>query len=298
MAPFASVKKHAFFTVDVEEWFNASVVERNLPRGVEKSYESRLQGQIDRILSLLEQKGALATFFWLSPLSQKFPTLVRSLSDAGHEIASHGMTHRRLETLTPQELQSELSDSKKALEDICGQKVHGFRAPNFSITDQALELIEQTGYSYDSSVVPGHWHRGYGQLKEHRVRSGAPYLIRPQLHEVPLTVGPFQIPCAGGAYLRHLPFPVFKALFLWESGRTASAPRKDTRWPETEENNRPNPYKACLYLHPWEVDAYQPLPQKMPWVDRVRHTRNAECVENRLKKLMTEVQFGRILDAL
>ena len=268
-----------------------------MPRHHWPQQESRLQAQMERIVALLEEAKATATFFWLSPLAQKFPAMVRSLVEAGHEIASHGVTHKRLESLSTGELTSELVESKSILEDLTGQPIYGYRAPNFSITDKALELLESAGYRYDSSVVPSQWHKGYGQLQHHTIQKGAPYLIRPHLMEVPLTVGPLGIPCSGGAYMRHFPYILFERLFLNKRPIVTSL-LVTSKLVTTPLVTTPLVTSKLFYLHPWEVDAHQPLPQKMPWLDKVRHTRNAECVENRLKKLMTEVQFGRILDAL
>ena len=285
-------KTPAFFTIDVEEWFHASVVERSVPRHQWPQQESRLQAQMERIVALLEEAKATATFFWLSPLAQKFPVMVRSLVEAGHEIASHGVTHKRLESLSTAELTSEFVESKSILEDLTGQPIYGYRAPNFSITDKALELLESAGYRYDSSVVPSQWHKGYGQLQHHTIQKGAPYLIRPHLMEVPLTVGPLNIPCSGGAYLRHFPYILFERLFFNDS------PLVTSLLVTSKQATTPLVTSKLFYLHPWELDALQPLPKGMPWIDKVRHMRNANEVEKRLKRLMEKVQFGRILDAL
>ena len=44
--------------------------------------------------------------------------------------------------------------TKKMLEEAIGEAVLGFRAPAFKIDRQIVKAIEQSGYKYDSSVVP------------------------------------------------------------------------------------------------------------------------------------------------
>jgi len=80
----------AFFTVDVEEWYQPAVMERYVPRARWGNQPLRLQEGLHIISELLDKHEVKATFFCLSDLPKTHHALLRSLSDKGHEIASHG----------------------------------------------------------------------------------------------------------------------------------------------------------------------------------------------------------------
>jgi peptidoglycan/xylan/chitin deacetylase (PgdA/CDA1 family) len=79
--------------------------------------------------------------------------LIRAAAEAGHEIASHSLTHPRLTTLEPVAKRREIAESRERLATELGVAVRGFRAPGFGIDRECLELIDEAGYTYDSSVL-------------------------------------------------------------------------------------------------------------------------------------------------
>jgi polysaccharide deacetylase family protein (PEP-CTERM system associated) len=264
----------ALFTVDVEEWYQPAVIERYVPRNSWQSQPLRLNHNLSIITELLDEYNFKATFFTLSSLPKQHHALLRSLTDKGHEIASHGHSHRSFTTLSLKEIEEELVLSKKILEDITGKQVVGFRAPNFSITDDTVELLVQKGYQYDSSVFSVRFHPTYGKLKRFSIKN-KPYLIHPNLMEYPLSVlsiGPLQIPWAGGAYFRHFPANLFISgvKSLLQSGY------------------------YHFYIHPWEFDASHPVPAKMKPIDHLRHFRNIPRNKLMVAKLFNRFPFGSI----
>jgi peptidoglycan/xylan/chitin deacetylase (PgdA/CDA1 family) len=80
----------------------------------------------------------------------QFPHLsnheVRAISDQGHEIGSHGLTHSNLTFLGPADLKTELADSKKILEDITGRKVTSLSFPFGSWNRRVWDCARETGY--------------------------------------------------------------------------------------------------------------------------------------------------------
>ncbi|MBW2716912.1 MAG: DUF3473 domain-containing protein, partial [Deltaproteobacteria bacterium] len=102
------------------------------------------------------------------------------------------------------------------------------------------------------------------------------------IREFPLTtlsLGFFNLPLAGGAYLRFLP----PALFRWGFARLAAA-------------NRP----TVLYVHPWEIDPEQPR-QAVSRRVRVNHYHNLDATEARLAGLLEQFEFqslGGVLEGL
>ncbi|MFJ9444568.1 polysaccharide deacetylase family protein [Kitasatospora sp. NPDC101235] len=77
---------------------------------------------------------------------------VREAADAGMEIGSHGLTHRRLAGLGTQDLAAQVSDSRHALEDLTGRAVEGFCYPYGSLDAAAVEAVTQAGYAYACAV--------------------------------------------------------------------------------------------------------------------------------------------------
>jgi polysaccharide deacetylase family protein (PEP-CTERM system associated) len=271
------MKPQAIFTIDVEDWFHAGVMQPYLRQSA-VSPMHRLSDTLKWLADFLATHGAKATFFALSSLEPVVLKQLAELAQDGHEIASHGHSHISLNLLSAQQLKAELYQSREHLQQHCATQVIGFRAPNFSITDQALELLENLGYGYDSSLNNLRLHKGYGRLHAHAVEN-TPYHIRPALLEFPLSTFPlmgFRLPVAGGAFLRHLPFAVFKraACRLAAGGY------------------------YHFYLHPWEVDAQHPKVPGMKTLDRLRHYRNISQVGGRLQSLAQNLRFVSISQAM
>jgi hypothetical protein len=109
---------------------------------------------LPRALDFFDEEQVKATLFVIGRTVDD--TLARSrLRDAiarGHEVASHTITHRLLTRLSSDEKREEIVSSRKKIEDALGVSVIGFRAPNFDIDRESLELIAEAGYAWDSSL--------------------------------------------------------------------------------------------------------------------------------------------------
>lgn len=146
-------------------------------------FESGMQG----LLAFLEANELRATLFAIAEDvndPRKRPWLERAVR-AGHEIASHGLTHTPLSTLDSNELGREVCESRTLLEDALGVEVRGFRAPQYKIDRRALDLIADAGYAYDSSLRPGKHHPDDLGLIEIPAGPFRPFADRP-LFELPL----------------------------------------------------------------------------------------------------------------
>lgn len=268
----ASPVEH-IFSVDVEEYFQVSAFDRFVDRRDWPKMPSRVEGAIDLLLELLDRHGATGTFFTLGCVAERHPRLVRQIAAAGHEVASHGWSHRRVSALSPAQFRDELSRSKSVLEHITGQQVVGFRAPSFSIgagEAWAFDALIEEGYRYDSSVFPVR-RPGYGD----RTARTTPSIVRREggeLLELPLATLELlgmRIPAAGGGYLRHFPFAVVRGAVRAHTARGDS---------------------AMLYVHPWEIDDEQPrLP--VPALTRIRHYGGLRRTLPRLERLLAEFSF-------
>jgi len=214
-----------------------------------------------------------ATFFVLGWLAKRLPHLVREIHSRGHEVASHGYHHDLWYKQAYQDLKKDLSDSKKLLEDILGEQVRGCRAPNFSINDDILKIIQECGYLYDSSYNSFAMHGRYGKISLNgKSRVGIAYRINSDFYELPISNLKFNIqylelPWGGGGYFRLIPYPIFKAGV------------------QTILKNK-NAY--LLFLHPWEVDPNQPRVNKASAGYKFRHYVNLNKTLSKLSSLIND----------
>ena len=267
-------------SIDVEDYFHVSVFDGLIPRSAWATMQSRVCANTRRLLDVFDEFAVRSTFFVLGWVGERHPDLVREIAARGHEVASHGYAHRLIYDQTPAAFREDVRRSKRLLEDASGQAVAGYRAPSYSITPRslwALDVLVEEGYQYDSSIFPIR-HDRYGIP----VSARRPYRIeRPggTLVEVPgstTRVGSLNLPVAGGGYFRLLPY-------WWAHWGISRV-------------NRIDHAPVVFYLHPWEIDPGQPrLPAGR--MGRLRHYRNLEHTETRLRQLLTDFRFGPI-DAL
>jgi len=144
-------------TVDVEEWYHNCLV----PSYVQPRLRPELPVELDRLLpellGLLAEAGCRATFFVLGEVAERLPRRVRELAGEGHEVASHGFHRLRACERPAAEFARDIRRSKALLEDLLGEPVRGFRAPEWSLRtlrSPLLPLVAAAGFDYDSSLVP------------------------------------------------------------------------------------------------------------------------------------------------
>ncbi|MEN9538736.1 MAG: hypothetical protein RLZZ126_971 [Pseudomonadota bacterium] len=262
-------------TIDVEDYFQVSAFAPYIARSSWDRQECRVERNVDRIASLLQDRKVKATFFILGWVAERYPALVRSLAEQGHEIASHGYGHQRASDLTPSAFLHDVRTAKHVLEDLSGQPVLGYRAPSFSIGAGNLWAFDQllcAGYRYSSSVYPiAHDH--YGMPDAPR----APFAARPGLVEIPVTtirLAGRNFPASGGGYFRLLPFPISR----WMLNRV----------------NRVDRQAGIFYFHPWEIDPGQPRIQDADAKSTFRHYVNVPQMEAKLVKLFDAFEWGRV----
>jgi polysaccharide deacetylase family protein (PEP-CTERM system associated) len=262
-------------TIDVEEYFHASVFDAIVPREAWDRRESRVCASTDRLLKILSDANVHASFFVLGWVADRYPDQIRRISALGHEIASHGYGHELVYEQTPAAFREDVKRAKGVLESVTGRAVLGFRAPSYSITGRslwALDILFDEGHRYDASIFPI-LHDRYGIPGAPR----HPYVLqregRGMVEAPPSTVrlGRVNLPVAGGGYFRLLPY-------AW------------TRW-GIRRLNRIERKPAIFYVHPWEIDADQPrLP--VGRASALRHYGNLRRTEAKLDRLLREFRFA------
>ena len=251
-------------SVDVEDWPQSSW-DRDLP------ITPRAAQNTERILSVLGASGVRATMFVLGKFAQTFPAVVKRVRAEGHEVACHGHGHIEIFKQSREEFAVDLSRAKNILEDILGEPVKGYRAPDFSVvrgTLWALEVIAELGFEYDSSIFP-----------VRRPRYGIPdWPISPvrlcfggsrELFEVPIATFRYwgkNWPVGGGGYHRLLPGFMSRSL-----ARTvmSSAP-------------------FIFYCHPYELDPaeFKEIFVKVPMQVRLHQGLGRRWFTQRLGKFL------------
>jgi len=103
------------------------------------------------VYPLLKSLHLPATFFVPSGLLGRINgmtrSMVREVAEGGITIGAHSVTHRRLTTLSRKEVETELRDSKAALEDLTGMECREFAYP-YGLYDQTtMAIAESAGYA-------------------------------------------------------------------------------------------------------------------------------------------------------
>jgi hypothetical protein len=112
---------------------------------------------VPRILDFLDQRRLKITFFIVGQDAAVEPNRnsLRSIADAGHEIANHSFHHDPwLHEYTHQQLHDELAASETAILAATGRKPIGFRGPGFSVSDEVIRVLAERGYRYDATLFP------------------------------------------------------------------------------------------------------------------------------------------------
>ena len=207
------------------------------------------------------------------------PKLVRRIAEAGHEIGCHSFVHRRLSMFSRPEVEQLIGDAKQVLEDAAGVAVMGFRAPDFSITQAnlwVLDVLRGLSFGYDSSVYPTGIHDVYGIRGFPRM----PFRLPNGLLELPMSTVSIlgqEIPFGGGGYLRLYPLTMTKALI-----RRA--------------NHQGEP--VVVYLHPSEIGKLVVRVDEFPFIRKLRTYTGVRTVRNKLRALIREFRFVPAVDFL
>jgi polysaccharide deacetylase family protein (PEP-CTERM system associated) len=272
-------------SVDLEDWYHPELVKRH----VDGTATPQIVDSANEILTLLERYQAKATFFILGDVARKHPEIVKRIHQSGHEIASHGMSHKPLWDLSAEEFDHELKEFRRLMTEILGDgvKINGFRAPTFSLdnrTKYALRVLKDNDYTYDTSVFPVKNYL-YG------VADAPVSIYRPDLEDVsredrasslvefPMTVfewSRLRVPVSGGFYLRVFPYRVLRTLL--------------------RRINRRRPF--VIYFHPWETHRATPRTKAIGWKSSLITYYGMKGALKKIERLLQDFEFEPMIDVL
>jgi len=266
---------------DIEDWFHIVGIKATTDPTRWVEFPSIVERYTRQIVGLLREFDVRATFFVLGWIAERYPSVVRMIADAGHEIGTHSFWHRRVGELSPDAFYEDLLDSIEVLEQHEGVKVRGFRAPSFSIVpgmEWAFDVIKKCGLEYDASLFPARRAHGGGYAG-----ADGPCLVESQesgpLAELPIAVfprGPFRFCFSGGGYFRLFPgwLVEYGVRRLEASGQS-----------------------AVLYLHPRDFATDCPK-VSMPLHRRFKCYVGRGSTAAKLRRLLTRHRFSTCYDVL
>jgi polysaccharide deacetylase family protein (PEP-CTERM system associated) len=264
-------------TVALEDYFHVTPLQSVVRQDRWSRFEMRLEASTRRVLDLLDECGARATFFVLGWVADAAPELVREVVARGHEVASKGYHHRDLRGLGREAFREDAVRAREALERASGRRVLGYRLAQEWLRPSdlwMLEVLAESGYAYDSSIrLVFRTYAGEPWRKfPHRAAiAGRPFL------EVPLSsirlLG-VDVPIAGGNYFRQFPHSLVKrAVAYWDRHYDA-------------------PY--VMYFHTWELDPDQPRINGVPIRQQVRQYRNLRKMPSMVRHYLQSYCFTSI----
>lgn len=263
-------------TFDIEEWFH--LLDNDSTRNEEQwyNYEKRIEGNVGRLLDILDSTGAKATFFIVGWIAKQYPQIVKRISEK-YQIGSHTMNHQLVWQQTPNEFRRDAEESIKRLEDISGQKIECFRAPGFSIRESeawAFDILAELGIKYDSSIFPAH--HAHGGMPSYN--STGPAVISHNginLKEFPIPfkkIAGHHIIFSGGGYFRIFPYLLIRQ-FTNDAAYNLS------------------------YIHPRDLDSAQPMIKELSIIRRFKSYYGLGQAEHKLRKWLNEFKFTDIKSA-
>lgn len=195
-----------FLTFDLENWYDSEFVKYH-------GNEDLVEEPTVKLLDLLKIRKTKATFFVLGKCAEMHPEIVKKIYDEGHEIASHGYNHKKVNLMSQKEFEKEIKMSKRIIKKIVKKNPKGFRAPMWSIDNRnswAIDVLEKNNFEYDSSLFPINM-RYYGISKipanpykpsSHDLRKEDTSRRIIEVPVVPYKIMGMKLPFSGGVYFR------------------------------------------------------------------------------------------------
>jgi len=284
-------------TVDIEDWYHIPSV-CGSPFSVYKDageFFEKWKGRYDylseptkRVLDLLNEFGIKATFFVVADVVKRYPGLMESIAERGHEIACHGLHHAckihpktKKPLMNSKEFEEKTLQAKKILEKVCDQGVTGYRAPNALIAGWMIDSLEKIGFKYDSSVCVNSLYnktnsplRGISSYPYHPKKNGLKPGEKRNFVEFPwayCNIFGLKIPTSGGPMLR------FLGTHMILKGLEQSLERGPT----------------IFYFHPLDISC-----EKFPKIGKGRPLYWAikgKVIENRIRYILKNLRDNNIM---
>ena len=108
---------------------------------------------VPRLLELFARHDIRTTWCTPSHTMLTFPRQCKRIIDAGHEMAAHGCYHEQVVKLDVVEerrlLELQIAEHERSV----GRRPSGYRSPAWDFSEATLGLLEEFGFTWDSSLM-------------------------------------------------------------------------------------------------------------------------------------------------
>lgn len=227
----------------------------------------------ERMSSILENTNTDPTFFILASTAQKFPHIVKKISEK-YDIGTHSYNHTFVSTQSIKDFSKDLKQSIDTIQQITGRKVNKYRSPDFSLSRyEYLEQLIENGIEIDCSLTPiGHFS---GQKTTNLQIPHRIHLKNGIIKEFPITTFNFfgkNIGFTGGGYFRFFPYEVIKQV------------TKTSHY-------------LMGYIHLGDIDLQKTKVEGLPLSVQFRRMVGIKSAEKKLRKWLSDFDFVSVEQA-
>ena len=105
-------------------------------------------GNVDRILDVLNKENVKGAFFILENLIDRNPELVKKMTDHGHLVCNHTAKHKNIAKLSDQAILSEIKDLEQSYYNLTGKQMSKyFRPPEGTFDIRSINTLDENGYT-------------------------------------------------------------------------------------------------------------------------------------------------------
>jgi peptidoglycan-N-acetylglucosamine deacetylase len=129
-----------------------------------------------RMLDLLDENNAKATFFQVGENAIAHPGLTRSVIERGHAVGNHSWNHRDLRRLSPRRLNNQIIRTSRLLRRITGQPITCLRPPYGAVNGRVRSAVRRKDLGMKLwDIDPRDWKRpGAGAIARRVVSKADP----------------------------------------------------------------------------------------------------------------------------
>lgn len=266
-------------TFDIEEWFHLLDNVDSLHPDNWNSLPSRIEENMEIIFDILKGQDVKATFFVVGWIADKYPHLVKKISDSGYEIGSHSDKHQIIWHQNKRDFEKDLTTSINKLEQLTGKAITMYRAPGFSLVPSvswAFDILAANGIKVDSSVSSACYGYNDGSTFKSITKPSKIITDNAIIKELPMSsfsVFGNKLAYAGGGWFRLIPSIILERLF-------------------------DNSDYSLSYFHPREFDKSHPTINDLPLLRKLLCYYGVKNCEQKLISILNKYQFTDITGAV
>lgn len=228
------MEKVAFFSMDVESYFDTSCVRKS---GMSVDQKYNCAEDIQKYVHFLDKYGIKGTFFVVADFIPFCKEYLLEAIEHGHEIGLHCLHHDSFKGKNDEQFREEIIEAKRIVNEELGVEPVGFRFPRYEYNENQLKILKDLGFAYDSSQIKPK--KDYIRITDRIYQKDGFYEFCPNTKWLPGKT----IKLSGGGFLRFLPKKPMTSMI-----------KKHIRTHDT----------FLVYFHPFEIhEGYLPVPNNI-----------------------------------